>query len=395
MTRVRRLLAATLVGVVAAVVGPAAPTGPASAQQGGVVSVPWDALPRGWPAPGSVTASAFVLLDADTGQVLAERDADEPLLVASTVKILTVLTALDHVADDTVVTVGGEVQIGGAGVGLDPGEQWRIDDLLEAVIVRSGNDAARALAVHVGGSIPTFVEMMRAKAEELGIAGAVINEPTGLDDNNRLSARDLAVVTRAAMQDGRFRDVAGRRTVDLPDLGTVATRNLLLDRYPDAIGVKTGYTDLAGWCLVAAAARDGREFVAVVLGARTDEDRFADAETLLDFGFSDHVAAQLPASLRLRRAGGWVQHELPVGHVWMPAVEPGEVVVQVPREVTEPVKAAATWRGLPVGTWDAQVLPTDVAADDALGAILADAMYRSMRSAHRAGLWGADPQQGR
>jgi D-alanyl-D-alanine carboxypeptidase len=387
-----------LVGATMAPAVPAVPTLPAvsSTQAAPASDIAWEELPPTWPSPGPVTATAYVLMDADTGQILAQREPDLRLVVASTVKVLTVLTALDHVTPDTVVTVGEEVLVGGAGVGLDPGEQWRVDDLLEAIVARSGNDAARALAVHVGGSIEGFVRLMRAKADELGLRAPVIEDPSGLDDLNRLSARDLAVVTRAALADDRFRDVAVRPAVDLPELGSVETRNLLLDRYAGATGVKTGYTDLAGWCLIGSAEREGRELIAVVLDARTDEDRFADAERLLDFGFVDHVAADAPPALRTRLAGGWVDQQLPVPHVWFPGAQAGQVDVLVPVEATEPAIVSATWQTRTLAQWTAVApgAPPSGGADSELGASLADALYRAMRSAHRAELWTADASEG-
>lgn len=370
----------------------------AEARTAADAAVHWEELPRTWGTPGPVTATAYVLMDAETGQILAERQPDLRLVVASTVKVLTVLTALDHVAPDTLITVGAEVQVGGAGVGLDPGEQWLVEDLLEAVVARSGNDAARALAVHVGGSIDGFVRMMRAKADALGLRAPVIEDPSGLDDSNRLSARDLAVITRAALGDDRFRRISQAPLVDLPSLGSVETRNLLLARYAGATGVKTGYTDLAGWCLIGSAQRDGRELIAVILDARTDEDRFTDAERLLDFGFLDHVPAAGPVELRLRTAGGFVDHVLPVPRVWFPAEEPGTIEVAVPIDPTDPSTVTATWQGHPVGQWGADVIPPETpipAGTGSLGATLTDAMYRSMRAAHRAGLWSAGAPAGR
>lgn len=393
-----------LVGAISATAVPGVAVGQdrTSEAVAAVTPVAWEDPPPDWPSPGAVTATAYVLMDADTGQVLAQRQPDLRLVVASTVKVLTVLTALDHVTVDTVVTVGEEVLVGGAGVGLDPGEQWRVDDLLEAIVARSGNDAARALAVHVGGSIDGFVQLMRAKADELGLRAPVIEDPSGLDDSNRLSARDLAVVTRAALAEPRFREVSMRPAVELPELGPVETRNLLLERYAGATGVKTGYTDLAGWCLVGSAEREGRELIAVILDARTDEDRFADAERLLDFGFVDHVVTRAPVALRLRHAGGWTEQQLPIPHVWFPSTPAGRVDLLVPIAATDLAVVSATWQSQTLAQWSAR---SDGAPPDSdprgdggtgpeLGAGLADGLYRAMRSAHRAKLWTADAPEG-
>lgn len=378
-----------------------APTDPdtsaqVSAQGGGQLAPPadvlvWRPLPASWSPAPPATAPAFLLLDAQTGQVLAARAADEVRPVASTIKLLTVLTALQVLDLDDEVVVGSEARPGegGASASVDPGETWRVADLLDAALVRSGNDAARALAgaavrTGLGGGAPpgneldVFAEAMAATARDLGITDAVILEPTGLDDGNRLSAAALGIIARAALADPRIRTSAGQETVVNPDLGEQPTRNLLVGTYPGATGLKTGYTEAAGWSLVGSAVRDGQELVVVVLGARRDEDRFDEAAALLDHGFTMAVAP-LPA-LRARTSGTW-HLLLADGHVWGPPTVPVEVSLT---GIPSALRLDATAGNDLLGQRTVAVpQPRPITA----GQAIADAMYRVMQQAHLVDAW--------
>ena len=342
--------------------------------------------PGDWPAPPPATAQSFVLLDADTGQVLAERAADEPRLVASTVQLLTVITALQELDPDDEVVVGPEADPGegGAGASVDPGETWTVADLLDAIIVRSGNDAARALAGAVtDGDLDAFTDRMEATAERLGLEDVVLTEPTGLADANRLSARALGTIARVALADPRIVEAASQDTVDLPDLPVLGNRNLLVGSYDGATGLKTGHTSAAGWCLVASAERDGAELIAVVLGAREDADRFSEAAALLDHGFQDLQATPQPA-VQARTAGTW--HTLiPEGRAWSPPGARVRTVLSGSADVHE--VTVRTGQGL-LGR---RRVERPRGQDDGLGAVLADAMYRGMAAAHVADTWVGGP----
>ena len=264
--------------------------------------------PADWPAPPSLDADTVLLVEADTGQVLFERGADEPRAVASTIKVLTALTTLERADLDDEVTVGEEVEgVPGSGVGLSPGDTWTVEQLIDALIARSGNEAAEALAVHIGGDVTGFTELMAADAAMLGVDGLELTSPSGLDDDQRLSAHDLAVIARAALADERLRPFLERTHVELPGEGELPTRNELLDRYDGATGVKTGFTAAAGNSLVASAQRDERELVAVVLGAGDDPARFDQAAVLLDLGFDAFARTLLGGELALAVAGGEVR----------------------------------------------------------------------------------------
>lgn len=347
----------------------------------------------GWPEPPGVTAAAFVLADAVTGQVLAARAPDTPRPVASTVKMLTALSVLERAELDEIVTAGDEVrEVGGAGVGIAPGDRWTVGELLAGMIARSGNDAAVTLAAHVGGSVEDFVALMRADAAALGLHDAVLHSPTGLDDANRLTARQLATIARAALADARFRTPAARAVVDLPGIGRVPSRNLLLGTYPGATGVKTGHTDAAGWSLVASARRAGRELVAVVLDSASDTARFDDARALLDHGFDRFRPVRL-GRVRLRRAGEWVELTAPRAAVLVPAGA-GNVqrTTQLPGTVDDGPASAVTavrWNDLEIGraTVTGSAGRPPARSTEALGRWLGDRVHASLRAATSAGLW--------
>lgn len=350
----------------------------------GVVS--WDSdVPAGWPAPPAATASAYILVDADSGQVLAARNADERRPVASTIKLLTVLTALDVLDLDAAVTVGDEVGVGGAGVGLVPGMTWTVRDLVDAVLIRSGNDAARALAVAAAGDISGFVDLMVDKAAQLGVDGATIGDPTGLDDVNLLSARDLVVIAMAARADDVIRETAARPSVTLPGQEPMENRNLLLGTYAGATGLKTGYTDAAGWSLVATARAGEADLVAVVLGARVDQARFDEAAALFDHA-KGALSATTSAALSVATAGGAAAVVGAPTTVW----SPGGVEA---RGTLEDRGGTLTWV-LHVGRDEvasAELAEPAVAAASGIGARLTEAVHRSMRRGHVVDAWPASP----
>lgn len=353
-------------------------------------------LPDGWPAPPRLSAEAYLLADVETGQVLAARAGDDRRPVASTVKILTALTVLRRTGLDERITVGPEVDgfaADAAGVGLDAGDTWAVEDLLEALVARSGNDAAAALAVAVGGSIEGFVELMRQDARALGLAGVTLATPDGLADADRLSASDLSLLARAALRDQRFAAIAARPVVELPGLGAIASRNELLPSYPGADGVKTGYTAASGRCLVASAHRDGRHLLAVVLGSDGLTGHFTDARTLLDHGFGTFreigVADDGP-EVRLKVPGDWIELD----------TDPVDLHVPTGSDVVHRTDDLPVGLGGPIEAtirvaWEEQTIaevpldgPTSV-TDGSRGpaAWIVGRVYESMRAASNGGLW--------
>lgn len=246
------------------------------------------------PAP-NVTATSWIVFDATEGVVLASRNADEPQPMASTTKMMTALIALEQSDPEALVTVSERAaDIGEAEIGLIAGEQLPIRDLIDSMIVRSANDAAVAVAEAIGGDVDTFVELMNARAVDLGLTRTAFANPHGLDADRHVStARDLLRLGLAAMANPDFRRAAATTEVSLPPApdGTPrvapATNELLLT-YEGAVGVKTGFTFQAGLVLVAAAERDDQAIYAVVMGSEGVGAHFADAAALLDYGFGGH-----------------------------------------------------------------------------------------------------------
>ena len=235
-----------------------------------------------------VDAAAYAVLDVTNGRWLAESAADEQRAVGSIIKLLTAFVVMRAGDPEKVVTVG-ELQLDPeeSQIGLYAGEQLSRAIMLRAMLIVSANDAARALAVDVGGSEEGFVALMNEAAADLGLSGTAAMNSYGLDATGAHStARDVANLAAVLMQDETFRATVVRTTASLHGMTFVSTNQTFLTTYPGAEGVKTGRTTEAGWCLVAAATRDGRRLIAVVLGSSSDPGRVSAASSLLDWGFS-------------------------------------------------------------------------------------------------------------
>ena len=236
-----------------------------------------------------IAAKAAVLMNAQTGKILWTQNQDLRLPPASTAKILTALVVLDHGRSGDVVTIPAEaLRVSGATAQLTAGEKLSVSDLLHAMLLGSGNDAVIALALHVGPSIDSFVQRMNHKAHTLGAMRSGFFNPTGMPHPEQLTtAQDLALITKAALENSEFRRIVGKRTYPWRSLrwqGTIQNSNKLLSSYDGAIGVKTGNTREAGYCLVAAAQRAGQTYIAVVLKSG-EKSVWHDAKKLLDYGF--------------------------------------------------------------------------------------------------------------
>lgn len=386
------LLLAGLVGPPAAVAAQEASGGAGAAQPAATSdrpSLPTPVLPgvpAAWPPPPAVAAPVYLLVDVATGQVLAEQGADEPRPVASTIKILTALTVLDLMEPDADVHVGPEVlDVPGASGSLLPGDVRPVRELLAILMVRSGNDVAEALAVAAAGDRDRFLEAMDATARRLGLPPRAFVSPSGLDDDQRLTARELAVLAVAALRDPVLAPLLALPEVTDPRAGIQANRNELIGTYPGATGVKTGFTAAAGNSLVASARRADRELVAVVLGAGEDPERFEDAAALLDHGFDAFAPVTLTAGHDLAVAGGAVTFTAGPVLLVVPADAAAELWLPLPVRVPESdLVATILVDGAAVGQVEvarSDRLPDPARGDAAVGRALADGAYAALRAA--------------
>ena len=228
-----------------------------------------------------VSATAAVLMDADMGQVLYEKNGDRQMLFASTTKIMTALVVLEHAAPDDVITVTPDHMAEGSSMYLRAGETVRVEELLYGLLLCSGNDAALALTECAGGLTP-FVALMNEKAAALGMAHTSFANPNGLDaDGHYSTARDMAVLAAAAVENPTFRRICSSRSVTIGQR-TMENHNRLLRQVEGCVGLKTGYTQAAGRTLVSCTERDGCRLVAVTL---QDGNDWADHAALYDYGF--------------------------------------------------------------------------------------------------------------
>ena len=228
-----------------------------------------------------VSATAAVLMDADMGQVLYEKNGDRQMLIASTTKIMTALVVLEHAAPDDVITVTPDHMAEGSSMYLKAGETVRVEELLYGLLLCSGNDAALALTECAGGLTP-FVALMNEKAAALGMARTSFANPNGLDaDGHYSTARDMAVLAAAAVENPTFRRICSSRSVTIGQR-TMENHNRLLRQMEGCVGLKTGYTQAAGRTLVSCTEREGCRLVAVTL---QDGNDWADHAALYDYGF--------------------------------------------------------------------------------------------------------------
>ncbi|MGE5397901.1 MAG: D-alanyl-D-alanine carboxypeptidase family protein [Chitinophagales bacterium] len=244
---------------------------------------------QAWAKP-EVAAKAYVLVDNNTGQVLACRNARERMYPASTTKIMTGLLALEYLDPDLKATVSRKADhTPGTAIGLKEGQEVRVRDLVNACLMSSANDASVVLAEKVGGSEQVFSYLMNKKALILGADSTQFVNSNGLTSRNHYTTcYDMYLITRYAMSNNSFASITGKKTETIghpsyPQGLVINNTNRLLQYYNGACGVKTGTTNAAGNCLVAMASRGKKSLISVVLKAG---DRYAASETLLNYGFN-------------------------------------------------------------------------------------------------------------
>lgn len=238
----------------------------------------------------SLSAESAILIEYSTGRVIGEKNPDKTMPMASTTKIMTALVAIENSDISTPVSISKEaVGIEGSSIYLYEGEKLSMENLLYAMLLESANDAAAAIAINIAGSIEAFADMMNEKAADLGLTSTHFANPHGLDDpEHYTTARELAIIARAAMQNEVFKTIVSTYKTTIPLNETEGVRllinhNKMLKGYSGAIGIKTGYTKKSGRCLVSAAEKDGVELICVTLNAPND---WQDHKAMLDHGFS-------------------------------------------------------------------------------------------------------------
>ena len=263
-----------------------------------------------------VSAEAAIVMHADTGTVLWEKNADDQMLIASTTKIMTALIAVENCDLAQEVTIAPEwAAVEGSSMYLKAGKTYTLEELLYGMMLSSGNDAATAVACHVAGDVDAFAALMNEKAEELGLTATSFENPHGLDSpDHHSTARDMAKLAAYAMANEDFARIVGTRNVEIQGLNYV-NHNKLLWQCEGVIGVKTGYTMAAGRTLVSCCERDGTRYICVTLNDRDDWD---DHKALYEWAFGEYTYA-LAAS--------------PDEGVELPLVsETGETVTVYPKE---------------------------------------------------------------
>ena len=258
----------------------------------------------------TTNSESIILIDSKTGEILYSKNAFEQLYPASTTKLMTAILTLENCKLDDVVTVSHNaifsIPVGYSHASLQEGEELTVDELLHVLLIPSANDAAVALAEHIAGSVENFATMMNNKATELGCLNTHFVNPNGVhNDNHYSTAYDLSLIGRYAMQFDEIMNIAKITQYTLPTTNKYnkkdrifnATNGLINKNneyyYKYATGMKTGYTDKSGYCIVSTAKKDNVELMAVVLGSNTLEDRYEDCINLFNYGFENYAYKNL------------------------------------------------------------------------------------------------------
>lgn len=308
-------------------------------------------------AAGGMTlpCASALLMDAATGEVLFEQNADEPLPPASVTKVMTLLLVMEAIdagkisLSDTVTVSAHAASMGGSQVYLKEGEGMTVEEMVKCVVIASANDCAVALAEYVAGSEENFVAAMNARAAELGMQNTHFENTNGLDDtvtDHVTSARDIAVMSRQLISHPKILEYSGIWMDSIRDgaFGLTNT-NRLVRFYPGCTGLKTGSTARAGFCISATAERDGVSLICVIMKADTRDIRNAAASKLLDYGFANYATYRADAGERKIALTGGVSPELRVKwDAFAATVKKGEAGqvqanIELPESVAAPVAA--------------------------------------------------------
>ena len=346
-------------------------------------------LPAVRAAELDLPAPSYVLMERSTGEVLLEHNAHERLRPASVTKVMTLLLIMEALDDgriswdDMVQTSAAAAAKGGSQIYLEENEQLPLEEMLKSIVVSSANDCACAMAEHIAGSEAAFVEMMNARAEQLGMTDTHFVNCTGLDDEpeaaeHLTTAYDIALMSRALLGHEAIKKYTTiwMDTVRDGQFG-LSNTNKLVRFYDGTTGLKTGYTSAAGHCLSASAERNGMELIAVVLHCASSTDRFESAKALLNYGFSNYalitpdpgelpaVPVTLGASMEITPV---LADETPI--LIDKALATGvETRVRVNESVTAPVEAGQTLGTLTITSGNQTIAERDLVAPEAVEAL--------------------------
>ena len=308
---------------------------------------------------GQYDAKSVILIEAQTGKVLYEDNADEPLPPASVTKIMTLLLICEALErgdiklTDEVPVSENAASMGGSQVFLKVGEKMTVDEMLKSITVASANDCAVAMAEFIAGSEASFVSRMNERAEQLGMTNTCFENPTGLDDTTKkhlTSARDIAIMSRELMKHSVIFDYTTiwMDTIRNGQFGLTNT-NKLIRFYDGANGLKTGSTAKAKFCISAAAKRDGMQLICVVMASSTSSARNECAKLLLDHGFANYgMVNYSPANLPPIAVKGAVTDEISVSHTGFSTLlgksDTKKVTyeIDVPESLTAPIEKGQT-----------------------------------------------------
>ena len=331
------------------------------------------------PSAPTIDAAAYILQDYHTGKVLAENNADAKLAPASLTKIMTVYVVFTELSNghlhlEDMVSISEKAwKTSGSRMFIELGNQVKVEDLLKGVIIQSGNDASVALAEHVGGNEETFAEMMNQHAIRLGMANSHFKNSDGLPvEDHYTTARDLAILTTALIKE--FPDYYrwfSQKEFTFNKI-TQQNRNKLLSRDESVDGVKTGFTDDAGYCLVASALREDMRLISVVMGAKSANARANENQTLLNYGFrfyESHRLYQGKTALNEARVWKGASKTISLGlaediYVTIPRRQYKDLkaVINVDKKITAPVTDGAKLGSVKVTLKDEVVINKDLVA---------------------------------
>ena len=293
------------------------------------------------------------LMEPESGEIIYELNADEHLEPASVTKIMSVLLIYEALSEgkitksDVITASETASNMGGSQIWLEPGEQMSIDEMLKAILVVSANDCTVAMAEHLCGSEGAFVNLMNEKAKELKMTNTNFVNCTGLPvENHYTSAKDIAIMTRELI---KYDDVFNYTLIWMDSLRNgefgLSNTNKLIRFYPGANGLKTGFTDSAGYCISATAERDGMKLISVVMKAPTSDERFSDAKKLLDYGYANFSVYKMSEDVtKTVKVVGGKEDEVKISYNTYSLLLPKgrerlvETVNNIPDKISAPVK---------------------------------------------------------